>query len=139
MNRGIGIAVALAVIGLWAASLLLPAVQPAQDDIYPGYRMLYLGWMGVFDLQFGWLANPLLLLATVLLVIEGASKWLVKSTGVLLGILLLDALTWREMYYDEGTRPLIAYFAGYYCWVVAVGLGAAALIAKPLPRNARRD
>ncbi|RKH78375.1 hypothetical protein D7Y21_35805 [Corallococcus sp. AB045] len=57
-----------------------------------GMVLLLMGWLGVFTLQFGWFANPLLCLAFVLLLVGADRKALwVGGAACVLG---LSSLTW---------------------------------------------
>lgn len=51
---------------LWVGSLWLPAFQTAQGDVL-GYWLFITGWMGFAVFQLGWYANPVMLLAVLLM------------------------------------------------------------------------
>ena len=89
-----------------------------------------MGWLGVFVFQFGWFANVLIIPAIVLLLLRRPGGLLSRLIGGGIALLLLNALFWREMHYDNGTRPIENYHIGYYLWFLASGLAAFALLAR---------
>lgn len=123
-------AVAALVGLLWLGSLLAPAVEPLNDDAYPGYMILMIGWLGVFILQFGWFANVLILPAIVLLLIKRSGRRRLHLMGGSLLALSLNALFWSEMHYDNGSRPIEIYHSGYFMWFSATLIAALALFAR---------
>ena len=89
-----------------------------------------IGWLGLFMFQFGWLANLLIIPAIVLLLLRKPGRLLPRLIGGGLALLLLNALFWREMHYDNGSRPIETYHLGYYLWFLANGVAAFALLAR---------
>ncbi|NOJ94591.1 hypothetical protein HMI51_16835 [Corallococcus coralloides] len=65
--------------------------QRAEEQMW-GLPLLLVGWLGVFTLQFGWFANPLLCLAFVLLLVGEDRKAL--WVGVAACVLGLSSLSW---------------------------------------------
>ncbi|QAT85176.1 hypothetical protein EJ065_3615 [Corallococcus coralloides] len=65
--------------------------QRAEEQMW-GLPLLLVGWLGVFTLQFGWFANPLLCLAFVLLFVGEDRKAL--WAGVAACVLGLSSLSW---------------------------------------------
>ncbi|NBC43407.1 hypothetical protein HRD49_02160 [Corallococcus exiguus] len=57
-----------------------------------GLALLLMGWLGVFTMQFGWFANPLLCVAFVMLLVGADRKAL--WVGGAASILGLTSLTW---------------------------------------------
>jgi hypothetical protein len=117
---------------LWLASLFLPVIeahQPQGMTSAGGAGLLAMGWIGLLAFQFGWLANPVLLLALyVLLRARPVSLRACLVLATLLALLLADALTWTDYPNDGGPGPITAYLAGYWTWIAAVAAGIAALL-----------
>lgn len=91
-----------------------------------GMPLLLVGWLGVFTLQFGWFANPLLCLALILL-LAGANRkalW-VGGAACILG---LSSLTWyvNPIPADEsgGNRylELLHPSVGFVFWMASLGV-----------------
>jgi hypothetical protein len=122
---------------LWAVSLLLPVaiMGAAKDNVFPGWGILMMGWLGVLVLQFGWFANPVFVAALVLLATSKRRTGWATLVSVLLACLIADALTWHEMYGDNGSVPIQAFGAGYYLWLATM-IGAAVTLAWPFGNKA---
>jgi hypothetical protein len=60
---GIRRLVALGALALYAASLWLPVATTTlvSEQVIPGYEILVTGFLGAFDGQFAWYANPLMI------------------------------------------------------------------------------
>lgn len=123
---------------LWGLSLLLPvmAMGPAKQNVFPGWGILMIGWLGVLVFQFGWYAN-LAFLASIGLLLSSKRRtaWVLTAPAALM-ILTADALTWREMYGDNGSGPIQSFAAGYYVWI-AVMIGTAATLTWRYARYMR--
>jgi hypothetical protein len=118
------------IVLLWSTSLALPVMTDGPDSTYHGTLILMLGWMGLFVFQFAWLANILLMPALGLLLVERPPRTASKILGGLLLALFVSALAWDEMYYDNGTRPILSYHSGYFLWLGAVAVAAVSLFAR---------
>lgn len=126
---------------LYAIALALPAIVFNQveskdpPDIWRGWEVLILGWLGLFYMQPAWLANFLIL---PILVCCWLRKW--KACGILAAIAIALALTsfcCLGLYLprDEGGIQhlrVAALGSGFYFWVIsfAVCLAAFAHIGK---------
>ena len=112
----------IVVIAVYVASLLLPAFAEPPNGAgavswWHGYTVLALGWLGMLDLQFAWLGNPLLVAA------------LVKpnrTVSGLLGVVVVLALAWHTLPTDARVETISDFGLGYYLWIAAM-VGAAAL------------
>ncbi|MBC7522575.1 MAG: hypothetical protein H7268_15970 [Sandarakinorhabdus sp.] len=113
------------VLAGWAAALFLPVAFVA-GKVMRGYEVGAWGWMGTFDLQFGWWAN-LALLVSLRLSSDRRPPPLgrARAITILLLALAFDATTWRYVPNDYRTLPIDAYGAGYYLWfaTIAAGIG----------------
>jgi hypothetical protein len=124
------------VLGLgWAASLALPVATfgDAHGELWYGWAVLLLGWLGFFLGQFGWIAN-LLFAATIILLVRGRPPlvWGLMI-GVLTSLLAAHALSWTSIYQTGGgTAPIMAYWSGYYLWVLVTFAAGAALCLAAL-------
>ncbi len=109
-------------VGLYAASLALPAATGPGWEHTRGWDILLLGWMGPLELQFGWFANPLVAaLATTLIAGRRVWAWPAAATAAL----ALTSLTWREQMEDNGVTPIHPE-AGWIVWLMACCLPLAA-------------
>lgn len=147
-----------AIVALWAASLLLPAAwshdQTGQWNHYDGpiygWEILVAGWAAVFEGQFGWFANPLLIPALLLPGRAPSERRRRVSIYVLvaLALCLAGGLMFRTNNISFGPEWNTPYGAGRILWLVAIG-GAVARLglllflgrqtgASPLPAAAQK-
>jgi hypothetical protein len=128
-------AVAL-VLGLgWAASLALPVATfgGGAGEIWYGWAVLLLGWLGVFLGQFAWVAN-FLFAAVIILLVRGRPPlvWGLMI-GVLTSLLAAHALSWTTIFRTGGgTAPVLGYGLGYDLWVAVTFAGGLALCVAAL-------
>jgi hypothetical protein len=123
---------------LWCVSLALPAAMmgPNPDHAYTGIIVLMLGWAGVFDGQFGWLANLTLPGVAVLSLIKRAPVGLRAFVAAVQIGLAINALFWNWVADEGGVRPPIDGFGpGYYLWL-GVMFGSAAVLLVVTRRDA---
>ena len=120
----------------WVVSLATPVaiMGPLPDNVFPGWSILMVGWLGVFVLQFGWFANLVFVACCTLIGfgIGGPRTRFALSIG--LSALAINALFWREMYGDNGSAPILSFGLGYYLWFIAMFGAAATLAGPPLNR-----
>lgn len=133
MRLGVGLSLALLL-----TSLPFPCyVVEGRTGFGEGIALLLIGWMGVFDGQVAWLANPLLLLgwcATFLRLprIIGLTLTLL-ATGFALGFLLYPDILVNE----AGHRAAITgYRTGYWLWVGSTLVALLAAVLNPGPTAA---
>lgn len=119
----------LAVIGTSLALYVAACVTPAlifsgADRSWNGGGLLFFGWMGVVDSQFGWFANPIYALALLLVVFR---KWaFAVITGSLALLVALNTLTlfFQEIPADEAgvaTTHLVYLHVGFFLWIASIG------------------
>lgn len=133
---------------LYAASLILPAIA----ETYPGgmrideqgYLILAMGWMGILIGQVGWFANPVWLLAVVLLWRRrwtGAAR--ASGAAVLLGAVSF-ALYSTGIPSDSGDTIKAGLLIGFWVWwsslwVLAAGAVTLRRRARPTEVASRGD
>jgi hypothetical protein len=123
--------------GLLLASILLYVLSLAQDGFYidrvdrdayaPCWGLLLIGWLGVFDGMFAWLANPLLLVAWVFTAVGRSRTSAVSCAIVALGF-SLSFLVHNDILTDEGggRSAITEYGWGYWLWNMSIVLEVAA-------------
>jgi hypothetical protein len=124
------------VLGLgWAASLALPVATfgEGSGELWYGWTMLLLGWLGFFLGQFAWLANLLFAAALVLLARGRPPLVWGMMLGALTSMLAVHALSWTKVHRTGGgTVDVLAYGSGYWLWVAVTFAAGAALCAAAL-------
>ena len=110
---------------LWLGSLAAPAITMCPSISWPGWHLLFLGWLGPLILQFGWFANPVMLWAIRrLLFLEPAGIML-----SLLGLFLaLSSFSWKGI---SGDSPafICQHDYGFFAWIAcAVLLSVASFV-----------
>jgi hypothetical protein len=130
-NRRTLLSVALA-LGLLA--LALPAVamghgtRCAVPDWASGWMLLVTGPLGLMVGQFGWLANPLMLLAAIFKRIELAA--------IAVGLIVLTAITFTSLPTDNGTSTMCGFGPGFYVWLACSVVILFSTFVKPGPLKA---
>lgn len=110
----------------WLCSLALPVaiMGPSSDNIFPGWFILIMGWLGLLVGQLGWFANIAFLASLGILAFSRTRTLWGSALSLVLTALAADGLLWHEMYGDNGSAPIQAFGAGYYLWFAAmVGAG----------------
>ena len=116
----------IAMMALWSLSLFLPAVElcavhPQSDPATfsrNGLWFLLGGPAALMEGAVGWLANPLILIASVLL-IERRQPWLVLSVACLALALLGWWQSYRIFNFDGGPYANCGAAPGLWLWVAA--------------------
>ncbi|MFY1829252.1 hypothetical protein ACN47A_25265 [Myxococcus fulvus] len=118
----------LFVLGCAQPALVLYNTGTGKEESMWGMAILLTGWLGVFVMQVGWFANPLLLL-TLLLLLMGKYRgayW----TGVVTVLVGLSSLSWylNPIPADEGGSPdrqleLLHPTLGYFFWMGSLLVG----------------
>ena len=112
---------------LYAIACATPAIEFLRNGVDPerwyGIEALLLGWQGVFIGQFGWFANPILLLAYVLILFRrflAGAIFAIVSVGVAANSLQLFH---QHIPGDEGDVTHLevkAFGIGFYIWVASL-------------------
>ena len=130
-------------LALFIASLALPAVSGGQffheglickDPPWMwGWFWFLVGPSGLFDGQYGWFANPLMLLASLMHGRSALTRALTlgsASTAVLLVVVTPFAFT--SFWIDGGGPGIVCGFGpGYYLWLTSSVLVLIASLLKP--------
>jgi hypothetical protein len=131
-------AVALVCFLIWGVSLACPVaiMGKSHDNVFPGWSILMMGWLGVSIAQFGWFANIAFLFGFAILLIPKHIRLLDLAVSTIIIALCVDALLWREMCGDSGCVRVPMFGVGYYLWFFAMAgvsgaLGVRALTTKP--------
>ncbi len=133
-----------------ALSMLLFAVSLALDGFYvdrgsdsawsPCLGLLLIGWMGMFDGIFAWLANPFLLVAWVLMLIPRA-RFVAPIFAIVAILLALSFLLHEQIMVDEAGNyaKITGYGTGYWLWVASMAAAlSGCVIGVLLPPTAHR-
>jgi hypothetical protein len=118
----------LAIAGLWAASLVFPALT-AGGRTFTGFELLVDGWQGVSRGVYAWFANPLFVAALACALLRrdrlaaalSAVAALLGATSIFIEPILRERMT---------SVPDIDMRGGFYAWMVAL----AALCLRSLTR-----
>ena len=118
---------------LWLASLFLPTLRTNGADWDPGWWLLASGWLGLLIGQLAWLANPLLVLAAVLL-LKGSGRTALGIVGGVLLLLWLQMALTGSLVDNEGgiAHPIERRYTGYWLWMAAVGLAGVTSVVAAL-------
>lgn len=116
---------------LWTASLVLPAMRlcavhpdmEIADFSREGLWFLVGGWGGLFEGQFGWLANPLLLSACLFL-LAGLRPALLLSAGCLGLALTALWLGGHVFHFEGGPYRNCGFGPGFWLWLAACAVPA---------------
>jgi hypothetical protein len=132
-------------VGCWGSLIVvlaslfwfgLACITPAMvfdKDVYLGYEVLLMGWMGAFLGQFAWFANLFWLLSLFLAFLR---RWILTLIAVALALFVAsDAFSFigANVPLDEAnvnSMTFLQYHVGFYFWLVSlaiVGLGAVAV------------
>ena len=119
----------LATVGLYALSLLLPAVTCSVGSELPGWTILLMGWLGLIALDPRWLGN-LLFLGMALHLLFSAPKqrsragaitltlWPIAAATLAIGSLTLDVYACGD---GAGSVSKVRALAvGAYLWATAI-------------------
>jgi hypothetical protein len=124
---------------LFVLSLYLPAVSNSPDPRMhldcanptwiPGWMAFVAGPLGVVVAQFGWLANPLMLLA----VLKGTRKSGIATCFAFLAIALtlFTAISLTSIPNDLEGNAVCGFGPGYYVWIGCSVLVFIATFVKP--------
>lgn len=122
--------IGIAILLLWIASLVLPALyvrfDPSGPDVQllPGYKVLAMGWIAMVGLQPGWLANPLL---GALLFVWWRGRVSVRTVRRLAGALAIVSLATIDLVLRPRFWNHEGFGIGYGLWMAA-NLAAATIV-----------
>jgi hypothetical protein len=141
-TRFAGLMALLPSLLLYAIACLTPAIEflkdGAESQRWYGIEALLPGWQGAFVGQFGWFANPFLLIAGVLILFR---RFLAGAVVAALAILVAahsPFILHQQVPGDEGNvthLEVTAFGVGFYFWVASlVAAMAVSLFASLLLR-----
>lgn len=122
---------------MYLLCLFLPAVEIGKYGWYAGIDLASVGWFGLADGHFSWLANPLAVIALLLAVKHKRRYALYLAVLALLlacSFMIYDTMVWSE----SGARSAILHYGtGYYFWIASlVGLVIGILCRQTLEPQA---
>ena len=132
---------------MFAIAPWLPALdltrKDGTPDQYPGWPLLFFGWLGVFgvlDLKFyaiGWLANPLFAIGSLVLLFDRFDKRRIATIVLFAAAMFsLGGFLLTEIMMDEGgnTATVVGHNIGFWLWLAAIWFNfLVALIVQSLP------
>lgn len=120
---------------LWVGSLWLPAFQTLQGEVL-GYWLFITGWMGFAVFQLGWYANPVMLLA-VLLMNHRPKR---ASLMALAAIIMATQSFWLHALPSDSVKMEITGLAsGFWLWYLSILLlGMGVLLGAEETRRAQK-
>jgi hypothetical protein len=108
-----------------------------------GYKVLLMGFLGVFVGVFAWFANPLMLLALILSKFKkrlGASIVSVFAAGLGLQSFMLKAVPFNESSMDPGNLNFVDHLGrGFYVWMGALAVFALSCFLKRNTANIKKS
>ena len=134
----------IASVVLFVASLTQPAMH--LDGSKTGKQwecllLLFIGWIGVFDRIYAWLANPTLVVGWMFLLVRWnrcAAATLIFSLGLALSF--LRETRWKRDESGSNTSAITGHGVGYWLWVASIAIAlAGSLFAVVFERVERRD
>ena len=129
-------------IAPWLTALDLTRKDGAPDQ-YPGWPLLFFGWLGVFGVldgkidAIGWLANPLFVLGTMILLFDRFDKRRIATIVLFAAALFsLGGFLLTEVLMDEAghTAAVTSHNIGFWLWLAAIWFNfLVALVVQSLP------
>ena len=131
----------LSFVLLFAAACALPALHlTGRREVWTGVELIAMGWMGLTLGQYGWLANPAVLIALLLAMRGRTSLAIIFSfIAAALGLHTLWLLGHEIKLGDEpfNTVRVVSLGAGYYVWMTGLlqPLAVASLLRHQRPKS----
>ena len=122
------------IASVWLLSLVVPAAGWGHGPgaIGPGWSLLLIGWLGIFNGQFGWFANlPFLLSMPAAIGRRQPPTLLFLFASLAIALPAIQTLGWTDVQTDSGRFP-VAIGPGYYLWLVALLAQAVWLFCRAL-------
>lgn len=135
--RGIAILLLLISAVLFCISMVETTYVTTEQGIR-GYWVFVTGWMGFIIFQFAWYANPLTLMA--LLLLRKHPWWALISSGLAI-LAMSQAFLFHEIPMDTSgnTITIIERGIGFYSWIAMNGCIFYAVIMMLIYRAFKRD
>jgi len=143
------IAVMIYLVSPWMDALVIERGDTTSG--YPGWTLLFFGWMGLFSVldgdpsAIGWLANPLFLVGTIAILI-GLRLVAIIAMSAALSFALASFLL-RKILVDEAgnTAAVVGHDIGFWIWLSSIGVGLLIAVSiqflpgRPTSAPATRD
>ena len=134
---------ALAILLLLVAAVLfciamVDIVYTTEEQEIHGYWILLTGWLGFLFFQFGWYANPLTVLALLLM---KRHPWWALLTSALALLCMSQAFLFYEIPTDAkgSTIAIVSRGIGFYAWVGMIACVFYAIIMRLIYRVFKRE
>ncbi len=134
---------ALAILLLLVAAILfciamVDTVYTTEEHEIRGYWILLTGWLGFLFFQFAWYANPLTVLA---LLVMRRHPWWALITSVLALLCMSQAFLFYEIPSDAkgGTIAIVSRGMGFYAWIGMIACVFYAIVVRLIYRTFKRD
>lgn len=131
------------VVSPWMDALVIQRGDTTSG--YPGWTLLFFGWMGLFSIldgdasAIGWLANPLFLLGTIAILV-GLRLMALIAMALAFAFALASFLLNKILVDEAGnTAAVIGYDVGFWIWLSSIGVGLLiAVLIQFLPARSTR-
>ncbi len=127
-NRQLSMILAFSCTGVYVLSLFLTAFVLASGEVWPGWLVLEVGWMGVLMLMFAWLANVAGLVSFLLLAL--CDYGLALMFTVIAFVLGLQSFFFKAVPYDNRVDYVDHLDVGFYVWMLSFFLAALCCFAQ---------
>lgn len=111
---------------LWFASLWFVALVSYTGDVVHGKEIIFLGWLVIFEGNFEWLVNPLLLIIIFNMTLNNTNSFNTKRINIamfftiLFGLQTITYHTFYPMSANKTSSELYGYGLGFILWVVSI-------------------
>ncbi|PID47139.1 MAG: hypothetical protein CSB47_00990 [Proteobacteria bacterium] len=135
--RGLSILFLLTAAALFCVAMV-DTVYVTTEQAIRGYWIFVTGWLGFLIFQFAWYANPLTLMALLLM---RRHPWWALLCSILALIAMSQAFLFQEIPTDTlgNTIQILSRGLGFYCWVGMVACVFYAIVMLLIYRMFKRD
>lgn len=135
--RGLAILLLLAAAISFCVAIVDVVYTTEEQDVH-GYWILLAGWLGFLFFQFAWFANPLTVLALLLM---RKHPWYALLSSALALLCMSQAFLFYEIPSDAkgNTIAILSRGIGFYCWVAMIACVFYAVIMVLIYRAFKRD
>ena len=130
------ILVAVSLLAIWVVTLALPVAELERasfpsalgkpSNVVTGFYMFENGALGFIELQFAWLANPLiwwLAWRSIATHRYRSGRAYILACLVLVAC-IISAIRWNSIYINGSMNDVTRYLEGYYLWYAVVSVAA---------------
>jgi hypothetical protein len=122
---------------MWLTSLIMPGVRASDGMEWPGFMLLLLGWIGVLTLQPAWLANPIWIVAGVLIACDKRLGAPLALAGLAVSLIALAPFEMIGANAASGGTARVAF--GFWIWMTTGILLVAAGVLGASPATSVRE